>query len=136
MSMRTHESAVDDDRSLGDLLKTLTGDVQHLVRAELELARVETRDEITKAKDAGVRFGIAAATGVLAAILLSFAAAWLLAELMPVGLAFLLVGAVYAGLACWAALQARDKAREIDPIPEQTVQTLKEDVQWARARSN
>jgi Na+/melibiose symporter-like transporter len=127
---------MDDDRSLGDLLKSLTGEFQRLVRAEIELARVETRDEVAKAKEAGVRFGIAAGAAILAAVLLSFAAAWLLAELMPVGLAFLIVGVTYAAVALWAWLRARERARDIDPIPEQTVATLKEDVQWARARSN
>jgi len=69
-------------------------------------------------------------------VLLSFAAAWLLAELMPVGLAFLIVGVVYAAVALWAGLRARERARDIDPVPEQTVQTLKEDVRWVKARSN
>jgi len=137
MSVRARDTrAFDENRSMGDLLKSLTGEFQRLVRAELELARVETRDEVTKAKEAGIRFGIAVAAAVLAAVLLSFAAAWLLAELMPVGLAFLIVGVVYAAVALWAGLRARERARDIDPVPEQTVQTLKEDVRWVKARSN
>jgi len=136
MSLRANATRFDDDRSMGDLLKDLTGEFQRLVHAELELARVETRDEVTKAKEAGIRFGIAAAAAVLAAVLLSFAAAWLLAELMPVGLGFLIVGVVYAVVAVWAGLRARERAQDINPVPEQTMQTLKEDVRWARARSN
>jgi len=137
MSVRARDTrALDDDRSMGEILKSLTGEFQRLVRAELELARVETSDELTKAKEAGMRFGIAIGAAVLAAVLLSFAAAWLLAELMPVGLAFLIVGVIYAAVALWAWLRARERARDIDPVPQQTVQTLKEDVQWVRARSN
>jgi len=136
MSVRGNATRFDDARSMGDLLKDLTGEFQRLVHAELELARVETRDDVTKAKEAGIRFGIAAAAAVLAAVLLSFAAAWLLAELMPVGLGFLIVGVVYAVVAVWAGLRARERAQDINPVPEQTMQTLKEDVRWARARSN
>jgi uncharacterized membrane protein YqjE len=124
------------DRSMGQLLKALTGEFQHLARAEVELAKVEVREEVVHAKDAALRFAIAAVVGVLAAVMLSFAIAWGLAEVVPVGVAFLIVGVVYAAIAAWAATQARNKAREIDPVPEQTVATLKEDVQWARARSN
>jgi len=121
---------------MGQLLKALTGEFQHLARAEVELAKLEVREEVVHAKDAALRFAIAAVVGVLAAVMLSFAIAWGLAEVVPVGVAFLIVGVVYAAIAAWAATQARNKAREIDPVPEQTVATLKEDVQWARARSN
>lgn len=121
--------------SMGELLGNVTTDLQRLLRAEVELAKVETRQELRRAADAGRYVGVAAATAVLAVLLLSFAAAWGLAELMPVGLAFLIVGAVYAVVAAFAGKRARDKAREVRPVPEQTVESLKEDVQWARARA-
>jgi uncharacterized membrane protein YqjE len=121
---------------MGMLLKDLTGEFQDLARTEVELAKVELREEVTRAKDAGLRFGVAAVVGLLASLMLSFALAWGLAEVMPVGVAFLVVGVAYAAIAAWAFVQARDRARKIDPVPEQTIATLKEDVQWARARSN
>jgi hypothetical protein len=68
-------------------------------------------------------------------LLLSFAAAWALAELMPIGVAFLIVGAVYAVIAVIAALSARERARQVKVVPEQTKETLEEDAQWLRARS-
>jgi uncharacterized membrane protein YqjE len=124
------------DRSLGDLIKELTGEFQHLARAEVELAKVEIREEVGDAKDAAVKFGIAGGTAVLAVLMLSFAAAWALAEVMPAGVAFLIIGAAYAAVAWWAFARARESAKHVDPVPQQTIQTLKEDVQWARARSN
>jgi len=138
MSARATRNGVDDtyDRSLGDLLKELTGEFQHLARAEVELAKLEIREEIGDAKDAATKFGIAAGTGVLAVLMLSFAAAWGLAEVMPAGVAFLIIGVVYGAVAWWAFARAREQAKQVDPVPEQTIQTLKEDVQWARARSN
>jgi len=137
MSARATRNGDDTyDRSLGDLLKELTGEFQHLARAEVELAKLEIRDEIGDAKDAATKFGIAAGTGVLAVLMLSFAAAWGLAEVMPAGVAFLIIGVVYGAVAWWAFARAREQAKQVDPVPEQTIQTLKEDVQWARARSN
>jgi putative superfamily III holin-X len=125
-----------DDRSLGDLLKDLTGEFQHLARAEVELAKLEIREELVDAKDAASKFGLAAGAGVLAVLMISFAAAWGLAEVMPAGVAFLIIGVVYGAVAWWAFARAREQAKHVDPVPEQTIQTLKEDVQWARARSN
>ena len=54
---------------------------------------------------------------------------------MPDGLAFLLVGLVYAGASAFLFVQARNRAAELNPVPEQTVETLKEDVAWARAQT-
>jgi uncharacterized membrane protein YqjE len=125
-----------DDRSVGDLLKDLTREVQRLARAEVELAKLEVREEISHAKEAAVGFGIAAVSGLLAVLLLSFAIAWGLAEVMPAGVAFLIVGVVYAIVAALVAMRTRRDAQSIDPVPEQTIATLKEDVRWARARSN
>ena len=92
-------------------------------------------EELQRAADAGKRIGIAAGAGILAVLLLSFAAAWGLAELMAAGLAFLIVGAVYAVIAAVFAVQARDRIKAVHPVPEQTIETLKEDVQWARTRA-
>jgi len=124
-----------EDRSLGELLRDLTGELQHLFRAELQLAKIETKQELDHAKDVAKHGAIAAGAGVLAVLLLSFAAAWGLAELMPAGVAFLIVGVVYAVVAIIAGLAARDRARRVDLKPTETIETLEEDAQWLRTRS-
>jgi len=129
------DARVEDDRSLGELLRALTGELQHLFRAELQLAKIETKQELDHAKDVAKHGAIATGAAVLAVLLLSFAAAWGLAEVMPVGLAFLVVGAVYAVVAVIAALAARDRARRMDLKPTETIETLEEDAQWIRTRS-
>ena len=67
----------------------------------------------------------------LAVLFLSLAAAWGLAEIVPEGVAFLIVGAVYAVVAAFLLITGRQRMREVRPVPE-TTETLKEDVQWAR----
>ena len=124
-----------DERSLSELLRALTGELQHLFRAELQLAKIETKQELDHAKDVAKHGAIAAGAAILAVLLLSFAAAWGLAEVMPAGVAFLIVGAVYAGVAVIAALAARDRARQVDLKPTETIETLEEDAQWLRTRS-
>jgi uncharacterized membrane protein YqjE len=124
-----------DDRSLGELLKELSGEVQRLLRAEVELAKIETREELEHAKDVAKHGAVAAVTAFFALLLLSFAAAWGLAEVMPAGVAFLIVGVVYAIVAAVAGMAARERARRVDVVPTHTVETLQEDAQWLRTRS-
>ena len=122
-----------DDRTLQELLSDMTSQTGTLLRQEVELAKLETKEQLGRAAKAGVLFSAAGVSGLLALVLLSFAAAWGLAAVMPEGLAFLLVGLVYAVVAAVLLGRGRTRAAEIDLPPRQTVETLKEDVQWARA---
>lgn len=125
---------VDDPRSLPQLIGDMTSEMGMLVRKELELAKVETKEEVSRATKAGALFGGVAVAGHMALLFLSLAAAWGLAAVMPRGLAFLIVGLVYGCVAAVGFVQARSRMREINPVPEQTVETLKEDVEWAKAQ--
>jgi hypothetical protein len=124
------------DASLGGLVGQLTSDLGALLRDEVQLAKIELKEDATRAARAGGMFGAAAVAGWLAAELLLFAAAWGLAEVMPIGFAFLIVGAVVAivGLALFAAGRAR--MRDLNMKPEQTIQTMQENVQWARQQKS
>lgn len=124
-----------EDASLGELFSSLTSDLSDLVRSEMELAKVEMKQEAAKAGRAGGMLGGAAAAGYLALILLAFAAAWGLAELVDAGWAFLIVGVVVGVIAAVLARVGQQKLREVNPVPEQTVETLKEDARWARAQT-
>jgi hypothetical protein len=62
------------------------------------------------------------------------ALAWLINQDMNRALAFAIVGLLYAAAAGVLATRARNQAKSINPIPQQTVETLKEDVQWAKAQ--
>jgi hypothetical protein len=130
------QADVDDGRSVGTLVGEATREVSALISKEVELAKLELRQEAASATDTAKSFGIAALCGYLAVILLSFAAVWGLAEVMPVGVAFLIIGLIYAAVAAVAFMIGRDRAREINPVPDETVETLKEDVQWLKARKN
>ena len=120
------------DASLGELFSDLTTDMSALMRDELSLAKVELKEEITKAGRAGGMFGGAALAGYMTILLLSFAAAWGLAELMAVGWAFLIVAVIWGVAAAFLYFKGRDALQQVHPKPEQTIDTLKEDVQWAK----
>jgi uncharacterized membrane protein YqjE len=127
IDVREEESA-----SLGDLFSRLTGDLSKLMHDEIELAKVEMKETAKEAGMAGASLGVAGVTGLMALLLLSFAAAWGLAEVLPEGVAFLIVGGAYGIIALGLLAFGRQRLKTVKPVPEQTVETLKEDVAWAK----
>ena len=121
-----------EERSLSELLSDVTTEIATLFRKEVELAKAETSEQVSRAAKAGAMLGAAAVVGFLTLILLAFAAAWGLSELVPEGVAFLIVGLVFGIVAALLASAGKKKIASVNPMPDQTVQTLKADVQVAK----
>jgi uncharacterized membrane protein YqjE len=119
------------DRTLGELFGELGSELGALVRSELELAKTETRQEVRRAGRAGAAFGTAAVAGLLTLLFLSYTLAWLLDQWINRALSFLIVAVLWAIVAMIGVRAGRARARAIEPVP-QTVNTLKEDVEWIR----
>jgi uncharacterized membrane protein YqjE len=121
------------ERPVAELLKQLANETTTLVKQELELAKAEMREKAGKAGPGVGMWGAAGVTGLLA---LGSLTAFLILALdgaMPNWLAALIVGLVYAAIAGVLYLRGKQKVEEAgSPVPEQTVETLKEDVQWAK----
>jgi uncharacterized membrane protein YfcA len=79
-------------------------------------------------------FAAAAAVALIGATVAAMAGSWLLDQWMPRALAFLIVAAVLLAVAAVLASRAKREASTIHPVPQQTVDTLKEDVAWAKAQ--
>ena len=124
------------DRSLGELLKRLSQETATLVRQELDLAKAEVAQ---KGKVAGAGAGLLGAAGVAGLAALGAFTAFLilvLSLLMPAWVAALIVTAIYGAIAAFLAIRGKTKIQEAKPpVPEQTVETVKEDVQWAKTRA-
>jgi len=122
--------------STADLIKQLSEQTTTLVRKEIELARTELTD---KGKVAGAGAGMFGGAGVLALLAAATLTTFILALLdkaMDLWLAALIVTLVYAGAATVLAATGRDRVkRAMPPAPEQTVETVKEDVKWARSQA-
>lgn len=128
------ETYVDHDaeeQPIGELFSELSNSLQQLMRKEVELAKVEATEQAKRAGKAGAMFGVTAMVGFFGLMLLFFAAAFGLAEVIPTGFAFLVVGVLSLVLAGLFAVAAKKKVAEIRP-PQQTVQTLKQDVEVAQ----
>jgi uncharacterized membrane protein YqjE len=134
-----HDHGGQDDlrgRSMGELLKMLSEETTTLVRKEIELAKAEMTQ---KGKEAGVGAGMFAAAAVVGLLALGTLTAFfvmLLDGAMPNWLAAFVVFVVYAAIAGVLASVGRKRVqRATPPMPEQTVDTVKEDVQWAKTRA-
>jgi uncharacterized membrane protein YqjE len=121
------------ERSIGELLKRLSEETTRLVHQELELAKAELTEKGRQAGAGAGLFGTAGAIGLLAAAALTACFILVLDAVMPAWLAALLVAVVYGVIAAVLALRGRDRVKQATPlVPQQTIETVKEDVQWAK----
>jgi hypothetical protein len=112
--------------SVGELVGHVAQDLSTLMRQELELAKAEVKQEVTKtAKGAGM-LGGAGFAGYMVLLFGSIAAWWGLANLMDQGWAALIVTGIWAVIAAVLFAVGRARLKQVNPKPEQTVETVKE----------
>ncbi len=124
------------EKSLSDLTRQLSEQTTALVRAEVELAKAELRE---KGKAAGLGAGMFGGAGALGLYALGALTACLIlafATFLDAWLAALVVAAGYGAIAGILALTGRKKVEEgTPPLPEQAIESTKEDVQWTKQRA-
>jgi uncharacterized membrane protein YqjE len=132
MELKTTE----EDRSTAELLRQLSQQTGDLVRQEMELAKAELRE---KGKAAGVGAGMFGGAGLVALYAvgaLTACAILALAIVVDAWLAALIVGGAYLALAGVLALTGRKKVEQATPpVPEQAIESSKEDVEWTKQRA-
>jgi len=124
------------DRPTSELLKQLSDQTTSLVRQEIELAKLEVREKGRKAGMGAGMFGAAGVLGLYAVGALTATIILALATFLPGWAAALIVTAIYGAIAGILALRGRSEVREATPpMPEQAVETTKEDVRWVKTRA-
>jgi len=130
------EPSIRDDASAGELVKQLSEQTSRLVRQEMELAKAELS---VKGKQAGIGAGLFGGAGVFGLYALGALTAAVIAALatgMATWLAALIVAVVWAAIAGVMALIGKNRVQEAGPpVPEETVESVKEDVQWTKERA-
>jgi Putative Actinobacterial Holin-X, holin superfamily III len=121
------------ERPLPELFRQLTQETTTLLRQEVELAKAELAEKGRQAGKGAGLFGGAGVVGLGAVGALTACFILALDTVMPAWLAALIVAVVYGAVAAILALRGRSKLQQAaPPVPEQTVETLKEDVRWAK----
>ena len=102
----------------------------------MALAKAELSEKGKEAGEGAGLFGGAGVVGLLAAGALTAAIIALLDKAMDTWLAALIVAVVYGAIAAVLALRGKQELQQAaPPVPEQTVDSVKEDVAWAKTRA-
>ena len=127
---------VTQTESLGGLVRGILMDLRTLIREEIALARVEIREQATRARAAAMSFGIAAASLLFGATFLLIAMAIGIADLLnwPAWTGFLIVAVLLAGVGFFTMSSGRKQLQTVHAVPEETVTTLKENSEWIAKR--
>jgi hypothetical protein len=112
--------------SVGQLISDVSRDLSTLMRQEVELAKAEVRQEVTKTGKAAGMLGGAGFAGYMVLLFLSIAAWWGLATVMDEGWAALIVAAIWAVIGAVLYVTGRNTFRTVHPTPERTLQTVKQ----------
>jgi len=123
---------VAEERSVSDVFQDILRNLQEMVRSEIRLAKVEIRGEVKLAVSSSVWI----AAGVVAAIsawnFLLWTLAYALASRMSMWAATLIVGVVMAMIAGALTMVGLRRAKQINPIPERTLESVKENLEWMK----
>ena len=125
-----------ETRSLGQIVGDITSDMSTLVRQEIDLAKSEMKQEVSKLGKGAGMLGAAGLAGYLTLFFLSFALTYLLDNWMPLELGALIVALLWGIAAAVLGLRGRKEIKQANPQLPVTQQTIKEDVQWAKTQKS
>jgi uncharacterized membrane protein YqjE len=123
---------VGEERSVSDVLQDILRNLQDMVRSEIRLAKVEIREEGRRAVSSSVWIAAGVVAAVSAWIFVLWALAYALGTRMPMWAATLVVAIAMAAAAAVLLMGGIRKIKRIQPIPERTVESVKENLEWMK----
>jgi uncharacterized membrane protein YqjE len=123
------------ERSVSDVLQDILRDLEDMVRSEIRLAKVEIREEVRRTVSSSVWIAAGAAVAVSAWSFLLWALVFALATRMPMWAATLVVAGVMGAAAAVLIMGGIRRATRIQPIPERTVESIKENLEWMKQQT-
>jgi uncharacterized membrane protein YqjE len=119
-------------RSVPEVLQDIVGNLQDIIRSEFRLAKTELKEEAAKAVTPAATFGVGVVFAFYGIGFLLLASVYGLSTVMAGWLAALLVGAILAVIAIALMSSSGKKLKRLNPTPDKTIQSLEENVQWAK----
>ncbi len=121
-------------QGLGPLISGVVGDIQAMVRGEVQLAKTELKEEAVAAGSGGAMIVAGGVTGLFGVGFLLVAVTRLLGKVLPDWLAAAVVGLGLTGGAAALGLSGKSKLSDTSLMPQQTVDSLKQTTSWAKKR--
>jgi uncharacterized membrane protein YqjE len=121
--------------SIADILQEIVGNIQNIIRSEVRLAKTEIKEEATTAGKAAGMLAAGAVLAVYAVGILLLCAVYALRGPLPDWAAALVVGLVVAAIAGALVMIGINRIKSVNPKPEQTIDSVKEDVQWVKQQT-
>jgi uncharacterized membrane protein YqjE len=119
-------------RSVPEVLQDIVGNLQEIIRSEFRLAKTELKEEAAKAAKPAASFGVGLVMGFYGIGFLLLASVYGLSTVMAGWLAALLVGTILAIVAIALMSSSGKKLKRVNPTPDKTIQSIEENVQWAK----
>jgi uncharacterized membrane protein YqjE len=119
-------------RSFPEVLQDIVGNLQEIIRSEFRLAKTELKEEAAKAGKPAATFGVGLVLGFYGIGFLLLASVYGLSMVMAGWLAALLVGTILVIVAIALLSSSGKKLKRVNPTPAKTIQSLEENVQWAK----
>jgi uncharacterized membrane protein YqjE len=121
-----------ESRSFSDVLEDVVSNIQAIIRSEVRLAKTEVQEETAKAARAGGVLGAGALFGVYAVGFLLLAGLYALQIVVAPWLAALIVAVLVGIVASVLIAVGVKRMKRVHPRPEQTMHSIKENLEWAR----
>jgi multidrug transporter EmrE-like cation transporter len=121
------------DVSVTSLVGGIVNDAQELMKQQFALLKAEVREDMRKTTEASTALGVGVAATLLGGIVLCFAAAHLLSwafPTVPLWVWYAVVGGVVTAVGVGLSCMALQKFRSFNPLPDQTAEALKENLEW------
>ncbi len=122
------------DRSFSDVLENIVGNVQGIIRSEVRLAKAEIREEAAVAGRAAGIAGLGAVLSFYAAGFLLLTCLYALELTVAPWLAALIMMLVVGGIAAAVVRAGIQGLKRVHARPDKTIDTIKENVEWAKDR--
>src|SRR5256885_530833 len=123
------------ERSVPEVLEDIIGNIQEILRSEVQLAKTELKEEAAEAATPIIKMGVGLVLGAYSVGLLLLAAVYALAKIMALWSAALLVGAVVAIFAVLLINVGLGGLKRINVKPERLIASLQENMRWVKRQS-
>jgi hypothetical protein len=126
----------ENGQSTASLVGGIVQDARDLLAAELKSAKIEVKQELEEAKKAAISFAIGASLAAVGGLMLLLTIVFLLATYtdLPLWASFAIVGVVLAVVGGVMLVMGKKQAKDVDLVPQKTIEDAKEDVRWMKER--